>query len=672
MAPYFPSLSETIFCMESIATDSMNPFNLTKANDFSDAQIQEFWVDMPGGGGLLAMLKPTSPMPMLVLGGKGSGKTHLLRYCSFELQKLRAGGSMLSKIQQDGFLGVFMRCEGLNANRFSGKGQTDELWNSIFEHYMDLVLADLLLSHVDTILSNNSASTRGRAGFCKALRGLFNPVSLPGLATVDELIQFLRELRAQIDVEVNNCAIKKSLNVNILCTRSRLVFGVPELLRAHFPAFKDIIVLYLIDELENFSVDQQRYIFTLLRERKGPASFKIGARLYGIKTYSTFSGDEVIKEGSEYERLALDELLRDNKKYPEFARKLVAARVAHILLSQPEDADKVAAKLPSMFRGYATSKFSSPQVQFVSVKYKGRDRPYFVKLRKALVAAGSQKGSRALRETDVRLIIQALSVPDEPLLEKMNTYLSYRAWSEGEDLRAVALRIQTDCADFQHGVKGKYADVYSHFSGDLLAQLFRETGRNQEYIGIESFVHMSMGMPRNLLIILKHIYNWAVFNGEKPFQTGVISIDSQQRGVIQAAEWFLRDASARASDGLFLEEAIKRLAHLFRAVRFSDKPTECSLCSFSADLSQISPAAKRYLSLAENYSLLIKVIEGQPDRNSMRVDGKFQINSMLAPLWDLPIYRRGVVPLDHDTVNAIFDPEMFRISSGGLRIALPE
>jgi len=638
--------------------NAMNPFNLTKANDFSDAQIQEFWVDIPGGGGLLGMLKPTSPMPMLVLGGKGSGKTHLLRYCSFELQKLKAKGALAAQIRQDGFIGVFMRCEGLNANRFSGKGQTDALWNSIFEYYMDLSLADLLLSHVAEIVPSGGSAARSHAAFCAAVVGIFTGGAVPsGIVTIDALVSFLRNLRSSIDVEVNNCAIKKSVSVSILCTRGRLVFGIPELLRVHFPALKNVIVVYLIDELENFSLDQQKYIFTLLRERRGPASFKIGARLYGIKTYSTLSGDEEIKEGSEYERLPLDELLRGNKKYPEFAGKLVAARVANILLSRPGEVDKVASALPAMFGGYPTSRFCSGQVAFVATKYKGRERPYFSKLRKVLAEAGRKPGRGALKGADIDFIIEALRVSDEPLLEKTNVYLLYRAWSERDDLLSAAQQIQADCSAFRGRAKGAYAEVYSHFSGDLLAQLLREAGRGQEYLGLESFIHMSMGMPRNLLIILKHVYNWAVFNGESPFQTGVISVDSQQRGVIQAAEWFLRDAGARASDGAILEEAVRRLAQLFREVRFSDKPTECSLCSFSADLSQISQQAKRFVALAENYSLLIRVVEGQADRNSMRVDGKFQLNSMLAPLWDLPIYRRGAIPLDADLVNAIFDPD---------------
>ena len=35
---------------------------------------------------------------------------------------------------------------------------------------------------------------------------------------------------------------------------------------------------------------------------------------------------------------------------------------------------------------------------------------------------------------------------------------------------------------------------------------------------------------------------------------------------------------------------------------------------------------------------------------------KLQLNRMLAPLWELPIFRRGVLALSADEVNGVFDP----------------
>jgi hypothetical protein len=62
------------------------------------------------------------------------------------------------------------------------------------------------------------------------------------------------------------------------------------------------------------------------------------------------------------------------------------------------------------------------------------------------------------------------------------------------------------------------------------------------------------------------------------------------------------------------------------------------------------------LDLSEKWSLLIDV-GGQRDRNTNRIDAKYQLNRMLAPRWDLSIYRRGVLALTPQEVDAVFDQE---------------
>src|SRR5207249_1396619 len=155
-----------------------------------------------------------------------------------------------------------------------------------------------------------------------------------------------------------------------------------------------------------------------------------------------------------------------------------------------------------------------------------------------------------------------LRVPAFPLLEKVNLMLLYQAWSEGADLTKFATQISNMCSQYQDQPTSEtpYGRVYSHYALDLLAQLFRESDTPQRYCGIESFIHMSMGLPRLLLIILKHIYNWAIFNNERPFTGPPISVEAQQKGVLQAASWFFDDARSKGEEGAFLQECLKRLA----------------------------------------------------------------------------------------------------------------
>ena len=103
-----------------------------------------------------------------------------------------------------------------------------------------------------------------------------------------------------------------------------------------------------------------------------------------------------------------------------------------------------------------------------------------------------------------------------------------------------------------------------------------------------------------------------------------------------------------------VHDSIARLATLFRGIRYADKPSECSVCSFSCDLSQVSDAARARIDFAWKHSLLIDVGQ-QRDRNSERVDAKFQLNRMIAQM-DLPIYRRGAIALSPQEVEAIFSP----------------
>lgn len=640
---------------------TQNPFNVTRAVDFSDQQINDYWVDLPGGAGFREMAKPTSPMPMLILGGKGSGKTHLMRYFSYPLQKLRHKDP-LAGVLEEGYIGVYLRCGGLNAARFTGKGQTAEKWSAVFNYYMDLWLTQLTVETVLDVFATRPELERRNTELTGQILALFDadfelrPSSLRGLLDV------LRDWQREMDRAINNAAISRELVVTIRSTPGRLVFGVPKVLASLLEPLSTVQILYLLDELENLSEQQQRYVNTLVREREGPCSFKIGARLYGVRTLQTYSAGEFNKEGSEYERLSLDDHLRENKNYPVFARLLCARRLveAGLFSLHGTTIEDLADQLDSFFEQPKWDPFGANETQMIVDRYRNRERPYFAKLRGKLEhgrRVGAAPGVE--RVTDLENILSSLSVPTFPLIEKLNLFLLYQEWASGANLVRAAGTIAEEALAYQTSGESttRYKSKLAHFRSDLVAQALAECEQKQSYVGIDTFIEMSRGLPRNLLVVLKHIVQWSLFNGERPFTRDPISRKSQEQGVLEAAQWFLRDAEVLGEQGPSVKDSIRRLASLFRDIRFSDKPAECSLCAFSTDLSQVSARANRIIELAEWWSLLIRIPRGQRERNTGRLDAKFQLNSMLCPLWDLPIYRRGAVALRAHEVDAIFDPD---------------
>ena len=255
-------------------------------------------------------------------------------------------------------------------------------------------------------------------------------------------------------------------------------------------------------------------------------------------------------------------------------------------------------------------------------------------------------------------VLDRLACPDFPLLEKLNCFILYQQWSSRRNLPDAAASIGRDCQSYlnDRDARSRYHDQWHHRKYDLLAQLRRECGKKQLYVGFDTILSLAWGNPRHLLILLKHIHSWAVFRDERPFGGRPISIKAQVEGVKEAAAWFFRDARMTGKDGKSLQDGISRLGTLFRSVRYSDKPSECSLSTFSYEPASVSEETLRLIKLAEQCSLLVNV-GVQRDRNSERVDMKYQLNRMLASRWDISPARRGALAMSGDDVNAIFDSE---------------
>jgi len=625
-----------------------NPFNITKAVDYSDIEIDKFWVDIPGGNGFTDIMKPTSSMPQFILGGKGSGKTHIMRYYSFGLQKIRHSNNLIESIQKNSYVGVFLRCGGLNSSKFSGNNQTDEAWKNIFSYYFELWLAQLIINIAEEILKGNAEIVKSEIEICKDIYDIFDVDVSSNFTSIVEFKEFLKDLQRKVDYEVNNCAItgNKITNLRILVSPGRLIFGLPRVLSKYFEVLADIRFLYLIDEYENLLEYQQQYINTLIREREDPVSFRIGGRWYGIKTYKTFSGDETLKEGSEYEKTIIDQLLRDRKDvYPKFAKAIFVKRLEqtgyfNLLIGKEED--KINSYLDTFDLNAFFEKLSSKEISV--------SKSYLKNL--------STKLKYKSTPGDIKKIINNLSYAKNPLIERSSVFLFYRQWNDGNSDLVGASEIISDSAK-SYNVdpwlkSNSHYKLLDKFKYDIIDQLHRESREKLSYAGIDKIIKMSAGIPRLFLIMLKHIYRWAVYNEEYPFQNVPISEVTQLKGIEDAIKWFLDDARIPGPNGKSVATIIDRIGQLLHEIRFSDLPPECSLSSFSINFSDITDEINQTLEYLEQYSYLIKSNDRR-EKNSSVQRVTYQINGLLAPNWELPIFTRGVLHLTSKEVSAIFD-----------------
>jgi hypothetical protein len=629
----------------------VNPFNVTKAVDFSDEEIAATWVDLAEDGGFFELVNPRSPMPKFIVGAKGIGRTHIMRFYSAALQAQRYRSNANQHVASDGYIGVYFRASGLNSGRFHGKGVDEDSWSSVFMYYVDLWLAQHALSAVSETCGADIGSKELSARIVKGILDLFDePLSDNDVSTFGDLSALLRNLQRSLDIEINNAALTHRIDVRIRATPGRLVFGLPAVFAQAVPALESVQFLYLIDEMENFTERQQRYLNTLIREKVRPSSFVIGARLYGIRTRETTTGEEN-KEGSEFESILLDRMyLKESTRYRAFCRQMISQR-----LIEAGHREVVREELAGRLNHFFFEHTKESETQFAVGGDRIRERDPI-----NMLASRLESTRTSLSAAQIKEILEHLRFPGQLLLEKMNTFIFFQEWSRGSALVEAARRIGEE-ADLYHqglGRTSSYATRMKHFRGDMLAQLLRDYEQPQRYLGIDSFIRMSGGSPRLLLVTLKHVFRWAVFLGQTPFETREpVSEEAQRSGVTEAAKWFLSDSPSVGDRGRLAQDAINRLGSFFRALRFTDKPVESSLASFSVDETALSLTARRVLTACQEFAFLLAAPVGQRDRNTAGVTLKLQLHPMLCPLWDLPIVRRGVTPLTTSEANALFDPD---------------
>ena len=599
-----------------------NPFRVPHAANLLDTEIDSFWVDLGDEGGFEQIFRPASLMPMIILGGKGSGKTHLMRHFSFELQTIRGKGNVTDVIRREKYVGIYLRASGLHASRFEKGGEHSSAWTNLFAFYVELWFTERLCAVVGDIFPEGRREAIDSQPFLEGVLNLFDQRPFETVESWEMLVKRLAELRRQLDFAINNCFTATPPNTPVLCSRGALIFGIPQLLASTIPSvFEGIVFTWLLDEYEHFHATAQKYVNTLIREKQQPATFKVGVRLWGIYTYETFSNEEVLKKESEYEELQLDQRLRSSDAYPRFALNIVRRRLENAGWSGSDD------NMRAAFEDQQTLWEQSLKAWGPNEK-----RPWLERLQKHLEERQNTLGPLGVtNSSDVEKIVACMKMTSDPFVEKLNTFLLFRAWSKKKNLLKAATQIEKSARTFAAGAKGsEHEKASSKFKGDLVAQMRRNLQLPVIYTGFDDFVQMSSGVARSLLVTLKKIYDEALYSGERLFEGRAVSGSAQSRGVAGASEWFFEDVLIYGEDGLRIRAAIERLGRLFRALRFSEKPSECSLNSFSFDPNSLSADSSRLIEKAVRWSVFIPQGD-RLDRNTRR-----RVSSSISSLVSIP------------------------------------
>src|ERR1041385_4094809 len=153
----------------------------------------------------------TTTRPCLLVGGRGTGKTTVLRCMSYEGQFVLKGKKR-NEIPTWSYYGLYYRVNTNRVTAFSGPELTAERWKRVFAHYFNLVCCDLVVHFLEWYYLQSPELPVLNSTDCGRIASSLHLSNATDLAS---LASRIAEAQTQFEAYINNVADHSALNLSL-------------------------------------------------------------------------------------------------------------------------------------------------------------------------------------------------------------------------------------------------------------------------------------------------------------------------------------------------------------------------------------------------------------------------------------------------------------------------
>ena len=550
--------------------------------------------------------------PFILQGGRGTGKTTVLRGLSYQ-GRFAINGNNVEKNDKVPFIGIYYRVNTNHVHTFSGKGIDEEVWMRLFAHYFNLIICYEIvkflkwhkeLSPMDEDLSVRSCSIVASA-LCISTKE-------HGISSFVEFAEMLQNALLDFQVAVNNIADKQYPQLSMPGEPIKLLTEQVELLSQ----FNNKIFYILIDEYENLLDNQQQIVNTLIKHTPDSYTFKIGVREMGWRVKYTMNRQELLNDPADYELYKIEEQFSDetDNKFREFAKDVCQKRIQEIFENSKTkiDIEKV---------------LSSYSIEEESEILKVRQHPYY------------QRIVDYEQQNNLRLEI--------PSLYKF--LIGY--WSE-----TYALSTRDIIEDYRSNPT-KWNGRYDNYKYSMLFKI--KTGRGsggvQKYFaGWNTFVKLANGNIRYLMELVYQSYYLMLQKDEISIDMS-ISPEIQTMAAYNVGRKNLTELEGAWNKGVQLTKLVQTLGTLFHHLAQDGKAApEIVQFEFSDDMSD---RTREILAAAVMNLAIVRMPSNKLQSRTSLKTFQYSLHPIFAPYFIYSFRRkRKMVLTDQDFLGCIDNP----------------
>gem|GEM_PF-3530767 len=586
----------------------------------------------------------TGSTPLILMGGRGTGKTMVLKYLSNEIQirkVISERGDKRNYIADISFFGVYYRFDGPSLSSFQ-KRHVDEIqWETLFKHYFELLIGQKYITMILNLKENSfircDQNTEGKLAQELAM-WLYNQ---PDVSSLELLVQMMQKQVDEVFEFINEApfTLEPIFKSRPIISTEKIIFDMPVILQKYIPELKGKKILILLDEYENLLEQQQRVINTLIKHIRGPVTFRVGTRIKGFKTMDTLNEGEYLLVDADYREILFEDvLLAKGAEYRNLLKNIANKR----LESNPEflkhgltDIEKIFGELTPLEEALNVIYDSKQRVELNDIDFSEYKKlKHIEEITKILTERYNLTGE----ENDK--VLSSLRYSQDPLIEMLNLLLMRREEPiENILIMFKAFREQKS----EDLLYDKYKNLYEKNKLALLFQLLSiYRPKQKQYAGFGVLAMLSSGVTRNFLELCYQSFKFALFLGEDELiQKGQIPFATQTTASKHRAEKFLKSIETIPNYGNQIKSLVTSLGAIFASWHYDPRLREPEITYFITDKQSLSEDGRKVLDAAVQWSIFQekKQMRGKSSTDPML--DVYVLNHLLAPYFSISYRIRG-------------------------------
>lgn len=588
----------------------------------------------------------TAKKPRVVVGGRGCGKTSLLRYLCHQTQfSIKRKEIDINALES---IGIYWRVDTQFAKILSGRGIESDLWNRAFEHLSVLMMSQEIIKSLESIANSNfkgfGASELDELDF--SILTSFTPDVPKDFANLKKFI------RMQINSFQTWAGSIRTLSAPIFLPLKFVKEIIAEI-KEQKHVFNNTIYHVYVDEYENLLFDQQRLINTWVKHSEMPLIFNLAMKPHSFKDKNTI-GNEPIAETHDYREYDLEKYAT-KINFEVFAAEILFLRLwkdnKNLTIPIVPEELKLTDKLILDKRRsdvYKKTVIDVARNFLPGVSIEEIASSIFTD--KILLKRLTDQIDKALLQKGFNRPIKKFLLPDFPPAGIIIPALINRGVTEEELLKEISLLKSGKDNKFT----GKTNWIHNNAFGCLLLT-FEPLGRFCPlYSGFEAFCLMSRTNLRHFLeLCYKSITNERLKAGSKSENS--ISYKSQADASKQASSTFLREIKNFGNDGNKLHTFVLRLGTYFQYSHKKANQSEPEQNHFTIKGDR-DEKLNTFLDEAVKWSVLYesRITKQKGGKNSIETeDFEYILNPIYAPYFHISYRKKRSVQFNIEDLNTI-------------------